>query len=75
MFLFVSLTLISLFQLFRTPANAEEGGKFGLALLSIPLYAFMAIMTGIAFTFFMDYPMGQGIYLGFLVEFSNIFLT
>ncbi|RKG40317.1 TRAP transporter large permease subunit [Acinetobacter rongchengensis] len=75
MFLFVSLTLISLFQLFRTPANAEEGGKFGLALLCIPLYAFMAIITGIAFTFFMDYPMGQGIYLGFLVEFSGIFLN
>ena len=75
MILFISLTVISLYQLFRTPANAEEGGKFGLALLSIPLYAFMAIVTGIAFTFFMDYPMGQGIYLGLLVEFSGIFLN
>ena len=73
--LFVSLTLISLYQLFKIPANAEEGGKFGLALLSIPLYAFMAIVTGVAFTFFMDYPMGQGIYLGILVEFSGIFLN
>ncbi|WP_409410284.1 TRAP transporter large permease subunit [Acinetobacter indicus] len=35
----------------------------------------MAIITGIAFTFFMDYPMGQGIYLGQLVEFSSIFLN
>lgn len=75
MILFVVLTVISLFKLFRTPENAEEGGKFGLALLSIPLYAFMAIVTGIAFTFFMDYPMGQGIYLGLLTEFSNIFLN
>ncbi len=75
MFLFVALTLISIYKLFRTPATAEKGGNFGLALLSIPLYAFMAIITGIAFTFFMDYPMGQGIYLGLLVEFNNIFLN
>jgi TRAP-type C4-dicarboxylate transport system permease large subunit len=75
MILFTVLTVISLYKLFRTPETAEEGGNFGLALLSIPLYAFMAIVTGIAFTFFMDYPMGQGIYLGLLTEFSNIFLN
>ncbi|MEJ3702587.1 transporter, partial [Pseudomonas aeruginosa] len=45
------------------------------ALLSVPLYAYMALITGIVFTFFMDYPMGQGIYLGLLVEFSGIFLN
>ena len=51
----------------QTTSLTREGGKmFGLALLSIPLYAYMAIITGVAFTFFMDYPMGQmlGIYLG-----------
>ena len=74
-FLFVVLTLISIYKLFKIPENAEPGGNFGLALLSIPLYAFMAIVTGIAFTFFMDYSMGQGIYLGLLVEFSGIFLN
>jgi TRAP-type C4-dicarboxylate transport system permease large subunit len=73
--LFASLSIISLFQLFHIPKNAEEGGKLGLALISVPLYAFMAILTGVAFTFFMDYPMGQGIYLGQLVEFSGIFLN
>jgi TRAP-type C4-dicarboxylate transport system permease large subunit len=73
--LFTSLSLISLYQLFRIPKKAPDGGNFGLALISIPLYAFMAILTGIAFTFFMDYPMGQGIYLGQLVEFSGIFLN
>ena len=73
--LFTSLSLISLYQLFRIPKETPDGGNFGLALISIPLYAFMAILTGIAFTFFMDYPMGQGIYLGQLVEFSGIFLN
>lgn len=73
--LFGILTLISVYQLFRIPKTALPGGNFGLALLSIPLYAFMSILTGIAFTFFMDYPMGQGIYLSILVEFSGIFLN
>ncbi|MDM1758284.1 MULTISPECIES: TRAP transporter large permease subunit [Acinetobacter] len=73
--LFVSVTLISLYQFFAIPKTAKEGGNIGLALISIPLYAIMAIVTGIAFTFFMDYPMGQGIYLGQLVEFSGIFLN
>lgn len=73
--LFISLTLISLYQLFRIPKDAPSGGNIGLALISVPLYAFMAILTGIAFIFFMDYPMGQGIYLGQLVEFSGIFLN
>ncbi|WP_440205000.1 TRAP transporter large permease subunit [Acinetobacter sp. Lyrl_1] len=35
----------------------------------------MAISTGFSFTILMDYPMGQGIYLGQLVEFSSIFLN
>jgi len=73
--LFVSLTIISVFQFFFVPKTAQTKGNFGLALLSVPLYAFMSIVTGIAFTFFMDYPMGQGIYLGILVEFSGIFLN
>lgn len=73
--LFGILTLIIVYQLFRIPKTALPGGNFGLALLSIPLYAFMSILTGIAFTFFMDYPMGQGIYLSILVEFSGIFLN
>ncbi len=73
--LFGILTLISVYQLFRITKTALPGGNFGLALLSIPLYAFMSILTGIAFTFFMDYPMGQGIYLSILVEFSGIFLN
>ena len=73
--LFIVLTLISLYQLFKIPKDAPSGGNIGLALISVPLYAFMAILTGIAFIFFMDYPMGQGIYLGQLVEFSGIFLN
>ena len=73
--LFSILTLISVYHLFRIPDTAKSGGSIGLALLAVPLYAYMAIITGINFTFVMDYPMGQGIYLGQLVEFSSIFLN
>lgn len=75
MILFGTLTLISLYQVIRPPQVTREGGSFGLAFLSIPLYAYMAISTGFNFVFLMDYPMGQGIYLGQLVEFSSIFLN
>ncbi len=75
MILFSTLTLISLFQVIKLPKPTKEGGSIGMAFLSIPLYAYMAITTGVNFTFFMDYPMGQGIYLGQLVEFSSIFLN
>ena len=75
MILFSVLTLISVWQLFSLPKEAKAGGRLGFAFLSVPLYAYMAVITGVAFIFFMDYPMGQGIYLGQLVEFSSIFLN
>lgn len=75
MTLFSILTLISICHLFFIPKEAKTEGKLGLAFLAIPLYAYMAIITGFNFTFLMDYPMGQGIYLGQLVEFSSIFLN
>ncbi|RYZ80461.1 MAG: hypothetical protein EOO68_37335, partial [Moraxellaceae bacterium] len=73
--LFVVLTLISAYRLIRPAAPKREGGSIGLALLSIPLYAQMAILTGIAFIFFMDYSVGQAIYLGLLTDYVNIFLS
>ena len=73
--LFGALTLISVYQLFNPPKPTREGGSIGLATLTIPLYAFMAISTGVIFTFFLDYAVGQAIYLGNLVEFSNLFLS
>ncbi len=75
MILFAVLSLISIYQFFVIPKDAKDGGNIGSALLSVPLYAFMSIVTGLVFTFHMDYPMGQGIYLGILTEFSGIFLN
>lgn len=74
-FCFVILAAISLYKLIKPEPARQAGGSVGKALLAIPLFAQMAILTGIAFIFFMDYSYGQAIYLGQLIEFSNIFLS
>ena len=72
--LFVILTGVSLKGLIKPPAEAEEGGSLGLALLSIPLYAFMAVNSSIAFIGEGHFA-GLAIYLGQLLEYSGIFLN
>ena len=72
--LFASLSLISLRDVLKVPPQAEEGGSYGLGLLSIPLYAIMALNAGISF--FMDgYIAGLAIYFGQITELSSIFLN
>lgn len=73
--LFTILMLISLYKTIKPPAPTREGGGFGLATLAIPLYASMAIITGIPFIFFQAYPTGQAIYLGQLIEYASLFLN
>jgi len=60
MILFSALTLISLWQFIRPPAPTREGGSLGLAFLSVPLYAYMAIITGIAFDLLHGLSNGAG---------------
>ncbi|MCQ8895822.1 TRAP transporter large permease subunit [Limnobacter humi] len=72
--LFAGLSLISLRDVLKMPAHAEPGGSYGLGVLSIPLYAFMAINAG--FNFFMDdYVAGLAIYFGQITELASIFLN
>lgn len=72
--LFTVLTGISIKKLIVPPAEAEAGGSLGMALLSIPLYAFMAVTSSIAF-FGEGHFAGLAIYLGQLLEYSGIFLN
>lgn len=72
--LFASLSFISLKDVLKIPAQAEEGGSYGMGLLSIPLYAFMALNAGINF-FMDDYIAGLAIYFGQITELSSIFLN
>lgn len=71
---FALLTLISLFQVIKQPADAEEGGSWGKALLTIPLYSFMCLSAGSRFM--MDgYYHGISVYLGMMMELSTMFLN
>ncbi|WP_370261678.1 TRAP transporter large permease subunit [Limnobacter sp.] len=72
--LFAGLSYISLRDVLKIPEHAEEGGSYGLGLLSIPLYAFMALNAGINF-FMDDYLAGLAIYFGQITELSSIFLN
>lgn len=71
---FSILVIISLKQFFKPPAAAKEGGSIGMALLSIPLYAFMALNAGLTFLGQQHYS-GLAIYLGQMMELSGIFLN
>ena len=72
--LFTALIVISIKSLIKPPADAKEGGSIGMALLSIPLYAFMALNAGLSFVFAGHYS-GLAIYLGQMMELSGVFLN
>lgn len=72
--LFTVLIGISAKQLIKPPADAPEGGSIGMALLSVPLYAFMALNAGLSFLFAGHYS-GLAIYLGQMMELSGVFLN
>ena len=72
--MFSILSLISAKQLIFMPKRAEPGGEFGLALLSIPLYAWMALIGGFYFISHGHFS-AQAIYLNQMVELSGIFLN
>lgn len=72
--LFLTLIGLSIKSLLKPPADAPQGGSIGMALLSVPLYAFMALNAGLSFLFAGHYS-GLAIYLGQMMELSGVFLN
>lgn len=72
--LFSVLALVSVKQLIFPPKDAPEGGSIGKALLSIPLFAVMAIAAGSSFIS-SGHHAGLAIYLGQMMELSGVFLN
>jgi TRAP-type C4-dicarboxylate transport system permease large subunit len=68
------LTAISLYQLFNQPKDAEEGGSWGKAILTVPLYSFMCLSASIQFMT-QGYYHGISVYLGMMMELSTLFLN
>ena len=71
---FALLSLAALWQLVKPPKDLEEGGSWGKALLTIPLYSFMCITAGIQFVS-QGYYHGISVYLGMMMELSTLFLS
>lgn len=71
--LFASLLAIAVYRLWR-PQPSEGQGTWGLALLSVPLFAFMGMTSGLYFLS-TGHPSGQAIYINQLMELPNIFLN
>ncbi|GAA3921948.1 TRAP transporter large permease subunit [Litoribacillus peritrichatus] len=68
------LTLCSLYQLFNIPKDAKKGGGFGHAMLSVPLYTQMCLISGTYFIL-QGHTAGIGVYLDKMMDFSDMFLN
>ena len=71
---FACLTLASLYRLFRVPDDLEEGGSLNKAFLAVPLYTVMCLISGTYFAL-IGHASGIGIYLGKMMELSDMFLN
>lgn len=71
---FAALTLASLYRLIRVPDDLEEGGDLNKAFLAVPLYTVMCLISGTYFAL-IGHASGIGIYLGKMMELSDMFLN
>ncbi|MCG7200085.1 TRAP transporter large permease subunit [Marinobacter pelagius] len=71
---FAALTLASLFRLFRVPGDLQDGGNLNKALLAVPLYTVMCLISGTYFAL-IGHSSGIGIYLGKMMELADMFLN
>lgn len=71
--LFSAMLVISGYRIWR-PVPAQAGGSWGMALLSVPLFATMAMICGLYF-FSKGHPSGLAIYINQLMELPTIFLN
>jgi TRAP-type C4-dicarboxylate transport system permease large subunit len=68
------MAVFNLRNAIRPPADAAKEGKLGHALLCVPLYATMAIISGVYFLLKEGHPSGLAIYLQKLTEHALLYL-
>lgn len=71
---FACLTLASLYRLFRIPEALPHGGSLNKAFMAVPLYTVMCLISGSYFAM-IGHASGIGIYLGKMMELSDMFLN
>lgn len=74
MALFVGIIVISIYQFLNPPKDAPEGGTIAMSLLTVPIFAFMSVITGVFFLSLQHYS-GLAIYLGKMKELAGMFLN
>jgi len=72
---FAALALVNLWHLVRPPQGLGEGGSVWRVLASIPLFAWMAVLSGIYFIAIEGHPSGQAIYLHKFAQYPGIYLA
>ncbi|MGC1510952.1 TRAP transporter large permease subunit [Ketobacter nezhaii] len=72
---FGTLSLVSLVQLFKIPQRALPGGNIGKALLSVPLYCYMAVSASRFFIFQTDNPQGMVLFVDKIMDQASLFLN
>ncbi len=72
--MFAALTLIAGVRSLKAPPAGAGRGTWGLALLSVPLFAQMGILSGVYFIAH-NHPSGLAIYINQLMELPGIFLN
>lgn len=68
------LLIVSIYNLFKAPKTLDQGGSFSHALLAVPLYATMAIISAIFF-FSQGHVSAIGIHLNKLMDLADMFLN
>ncbi|RMG18171.1 MAG: TRAP transporter large permease subunit, partial [Deltaproteobacteria bacterium] len=71
---FAVLALINLLNLREARRTEAPPGRFGHAVLTVPLYASMAILSGAYFYLAEGHPSGLAIYLQKLTEHSTLYI-
>ncbi len=72
---FAVLLLINLYQLFRPEKMPEETDGLFHALLSVPLYIFMALFAGLYFILIEGHSAGLAIFFSLLIDQAGLFLN
>ncbi len=70
---FSALSLVSLYQCFKIPKDAEEGGSIGKAFLSVPLYCYMAFSAANFYILKESNPQGVVLYIDKMMDMASIF--
>lgn len=71
---FGSLTLLTFYQCFTKAKDLEPGGTIGKALLSVPLYAYMAFISANFYIFQESNPQGMVLFIDKIMDAADMFV-